>query len=77
VVADSRYRRFANSANFRCSCSSRLSGRRFRKIFCRASFDDRDLVATSRAGLLSVEHIGVLKAVYPVVWGVRLRATAG
>ncbi len=64
---------------------------RFREIFQRASFGDRDLFAASQAGLmnnlndgmswgifplyfaafgLGIERIGVLKAVYPAVWGV-------
>jgi MFS family permease len=64
---------------------------RFREIFRRTTFGDRNLFAASQAGLvnnlndgmswgilplffvgfgLSVERIGVLKAVYPAVWGV-------
>jgi MFS family permease len=63
----------------------------FREIFARTSLKDRNLFATSQAGLvnnlndgmswgvfplffnsfgLGVERIGVLKAVYPAVWGI-------
>ncbi len=64
---------------------------RFREVFSRTSFKDRNLFACSQAGLvnnlndgmswgvfplffatfgLGVERIGILKAVYPAVWGV-------
>jgi MFS family permease len=64
---------------------------RFREVFARTSFKDRNLFACSQAGLvnnlndgmswgvfplffatfgLGVERIGVLKAVYPAIWGV-------
>lgn len=64
---------------------------RFREVFARASWRDRNLFAASQAGLvnnlndgmswgifplffgslgLGLERIGLLKALYPVVWGV-------
>jgi len=69
---------------------------RFREVFRRTSFGDRNLFAASQAGLvnnlndgmswgifplffaglgLGVERIGILKAVYPAVWGVLQTAT--
>ncbi|AZO06761.1 MULTISPECIES: MFS transporter [unclassified Mesorhizobium] len=68
----------------------------FREIFMLTSFGDRNLFATSQAGLvnnlndgmswglfplffvangLGVERIGILKAVYPAVWGILQVAT--
>jgi MFS family permease len=69
---------------------------RFREVFFRTSFKDRNLFACSQAGLvnnlndgmswgvfplffasfgLGVERIGILKAVYPAIWGVLQVAT--
>jgi MFS family permease len=64
---------------------------RFREVFARTSFRDRNLFAASQAGLvnnlndgmswgifplffvtfgLGVERIGILKAIYPAIWGI-------